>query len=64
MQRTDWHQVAVFKPSLRESIKNFLTKGQRVLVNGKVSYSEYSDADGHKRQATTIIADDVIYFRE
>lgn len=64
VQRADWHQIAVFKPQLRESVKNFLTKGQRVLVNGKISYSELTNAAGEKKLATTIVADEIVFFRE
>ena len=60
-QRTDWHKVVVFKPSLRDSVLKYLTKGQRTLITGKISYSEIVDDSGNKRQATNVIADDVIY---
>lgn len=62
VQRTDWHRIVVFKPQLRESVQNYLKKGQRTLVTGKISYGEIVDAEGNKRQSTSIIADDVIFF--
>lgn len=62
VQRTDWHRVVVFKPQLRESVQNYLKKGQRTLVTGKISYGEITDAEGKTRQSTSIIADDVIFF--
>jgi single-strand DNA-binding protein len=61
VQRTDWHRVAVFKPQLRETVQNYLKKGQRTLVTGKINYGEITDAEGKTRQSTTIIADDVIF---
>ena len=63
MQRTDWHRVCVFKPNLRESVYNFLKKGQRVLVNGRLSYGEIKDEDGNAKPTTAIIAEDVIFFQ-
>ena len=62
MQRTDWHRICVFKPSLRESVYNFMKKGQRVMVNGRLSYGEVKDDDGNARSTTAIIADEVIFF--
>lgn len=60
LQRTDWHRIVVFRPSLRDYVLNYLTKGQRTLVNGRISYSDVTDADGKSRVSTSIIADDVI----
>ncbi|KAK2582528.1 hypothetical protein KPH14_004822 [Odynerus spinipes] len=63
MQKTDWHRVCVFKPNLRQSVYNYLKKGQRVLVNGRLSYGEFKDNEGNSRLTTAIIADDVIFFQ-
>ncbi|XP_043267248.1 single-stranded DNA-binding protein, mitochondrial [Venturia canescens] len=64
MQRTDWHRVCIFKPSLRDTVYNYLKKGQRVLVNGRLSYGEVKDEEGVARPTTAIIADDVIFFAQ
>lgn len=63
MQRTDWHKVVVFKPSLREMVMNYLSKGQRALVNGRITYSDIVDQEGKSRTSTSIIADDIISLR-
>ncbi|XP_011152144.1 single-stranded DNA-binding protein, mitochondrial [Harpegnathos saltator] len=63
MQKTDWHKVCVFKPNLRDAVYNFLKKGQRVMVNGRISYSEFKDEEGNSRPSTAVIADDVIFFQ-
>lgn len=62
-QRTDWHQIAIFRPDLRESTQNYLTKGKRVLLFGRIAYSEYRDKDGNTRNSTSIIADDIAFFQ-
>lgn len=61
-QRTDWHRVVVFKPTLRDTVLQYLRKGQRTLVTGRISYGEITDAEGQKKVATSIIADEVIFF--
>lgn len=61
-QRTDWHQIVVFRPDLRENVKNYLTKGQRVLLNGRITYGEIRDKDGITRNTTSIVADDITFF--
>lgn len=63
IQKVEWHKVIVFKQTLRESTTNYLTKGQRVLVNGKLAYGEIKDRDGVSRATTSIIADDIIFFQ-
>lgn len=62
-QRTDWHRIVVFKPSLRDAVMSYLHKGQRTLVTGKITYGEITDQEGKPRLATSIIADDVVFFQ-
>lgn len=62
VQRTDWHRVVVFKPALRDSVIQYLKKGQRTLITGRISYGEITDQEGKQRMSTSIIADDVIFF--
>ncbi|XP_068627791.1 single-stranded DNA-binding protein, mitochondrial [Battus philenor] len=63
LQRTDWHRISIFKPSLRDTVFKYLKKGQRVYVTGKLSYGEIKLDDGQVRTASTVIADDVIFFQ-
>lgn len=42
---------------------NYLRKGQRTLVTGKVTYGEITDHEGKSRLTTSIIADDVVFFQ-
>lgn len=63
MQKTEWHKICIFKPGLRDSVYDYLKKGQRVLVNGKLNYSEFKDEEGNTHPSTTIIADEVILFQ-
>lgn len=63
-QRTEWHRVVVFKPNLRDTVMEYLKKGNRTMIQGKLSYGEIVDAEGKQRPSTSIIADDVIFFRE
>ena len=62
-QKTDWHRVCVFKPNLRENVFNYMQKGQRVYVTGKIMYGEIKDESGNVQNTTSILADDVIFFQ-
>ncbi|EDV92555.1 single-stranded DNA-binding protein, mitochondrial [Drosophila grimshawi] len=63
-QRTDWHRVVVFKPNLRDTVMEYLKKGQRTMVQGKITYGEITDQQGNQKTSTSIIADDVLFFRD
>lgn len=63
-QRTDWHRIVVFRPNLRDTVMDYLRKGQRAMVQGKITYGEITDQQGNQRTSCSIIADDVIFFRE
>ncbi|GFQ66560.1 single-stranded DNA-binding protein, mitochondrial [Trichonephila clavata] len=60
-QKTDWHRIAIFKASLRETVLEYLKKGNRVYVDGRIVYSEYNDAKGNVCNSTSIVANDVIF---
>lgn len=42
----------------------YLKKGQRTMVQGKITYGEITDQQGAQKATTSIVADDVIFFRE
>ncbi|KAF5284993.1 hypothetical protein FQR65_LT02304 [Abscondita terminalis] len=63
LQRTEWHRVICFKPGLRETIMNYMKKGQRVHVMGRITYGEVKGDDGKSRSTTAIQAEDVIFFQ-
>lgn len=64
LQKTEWHRVVCFKPGLRDTIMNYLKKGQRVHVTGRITYGEIKGDDGSTRFTTAINADEVIFFHQ
>ncbi|XP_051911895.1 single-stranded DNA-binding protein, mitochondrial [Hippocampus zosterae] len=63
-QKTTWHRVSIFKPGLRDVAYQYVKKGARILVEGKLDYGEYVDKNQVRRQATTIIADNIIFLSD
>ncbi|NXD08893.1 SSBP protein, partial [Nothocercus nigrocapillus] len=55
-QKTTWHRISVFRPGLRDVTYQYVKKGSRLFVEGKLDYGEYTDRNNVRRQATTIIA--------
>ncbi|KAM8908408.1 single-stranded DNA-binding protein, mitochondrial isoform 1-T1 [Spinachia spinachia] len=63
-QKTTWHRVSVFKPGLRDIAYQYVKKGARIIVEGKLDYGEYVDKNQVRRQATTIIADNIVFLTD
>ncbi|NXN94263.1 SSBP protein, partial [Rhinopomastus cyanomelas] len=63
-QKTTWHRISVFRPGLRDLTYQYVKKGSRIYVEGKIDYGEYTDKNNVRRQATTIIADSVIFLSD
>ncbi|KAM8980387.1 single-stranded DNA-binding protein, mitochondrial [Sarcophilus harrisii] len=63
-QRTTWHRISVFRPGLRDLAYQYVKKGARVFVEGKIDYGEYTDKNNVRRQATTIIAENIIFLSD
>ena len=54
---TTWHNLVAWNKKAEVMAKIF-TKGQRLYVEGKLNYREYTGKDNVKKQATEIIISD------
>lgn len=52
-EKTEWHKIDVFGP-LAKALKSYITKGKKLLVEGKLTYDEWTDKEGNKRTKATI----------
>ncbi len=52
-QSTEWHRVVLWK-KLAETASEYLKKGSKVLVAGRLRTREWQDQDGVKRYTTEI----------
>lgn len=57
---TSWHRVTVFGRQAEACAKH-LSKGRSVLVDGTLRYDAYTDKNGVRRTATTIVAHSVVF---
>jgi single-strand DNA-binding protein len=55
-EKTEWHRL-VFFGKLADLAKQYLTKGSKVYVEGKISYRKYTNKDGVEVNSTEIIVD-------
>jgi single-strand DNA-binding protein len=57
-ERTEWHSVTLWGKR-GEALSKFLTKGERIFVEGRIQTSSY-EKDGEKRYRTEVVATNII----
>lgn len=59
-KKTTWHNVVVFG-KLALNIASTFTKGDSVIISGRLEQEEYTKKDGSKGKSIRVIADEVGY---
>ena len=59
-EKTDWHRVTVWAETA-EHCARFLAKGAPVYVEGRLANRQWQDREGHKRNATDVVATRVVF---
>ena len=54
-EQVEWHRVVLFS-RLAEIAEQYLKKGSKVFVEGKLQNRDWEDAEGKKRYTTEVIA--------
>ncbi len=57
-READFINIVVWRKQA-ENVKNFVTQGSQVAVEGRIQTRSYDDANGQKRYVTEVIADNV-----
>lgn len=57
-EKTEWHRIVVWD-KLGEICSEYLTKGSKVYIEGKIQTRQWEDKDGNKRYTTEIVARDM-----
>lgn len=55
-ERTEWHRVVFFR-RLAEVVGEYLKKGSKVYIEGKLQTRKWQDQSGQDRYTTEIVAD-------
>lgn len=55
-EKTEWHRL-VFFGKVAELAKQYVTKGSKLYIEGKISYRKYTNKDGVEVNSTEIIVD-------
>jgi len=54
-EKTEWHRIVFFSP-LAEIVENYLRKGSKIYIEGKLQTNKWQDKNGNDRYTTEIIA--------
>lgn len=57
-EQTEWHNIVAWD-KLAEICGEYLRKGSRVYIEGKIQTRKWQDKDGHDRWTTEIVARDM-----
>ena len=57
---TDWHSIVVWD-KLAEACANYVEKGQRLYVAGRLTQNSWTGDDGQRRYRTEIHAQEVVF---
>ena len=58
-ERTSWHNIVMWG-KLAEIAAEYLKKGRKVYIEGRLQYRDYEGKDGNKRYVTEIVASDLV----
>ena len=61
MIRTFWHSIVV-KNGLVNVVENYVTKGQEIAIEGRLTNRSWDDKDGNKRYSTEVVVNELLMF--
>ena len=53
--KTEWHSIVVYNEGLVGVVKNYVTKGSKLYVEGALQTRKWQDKDGNDRYTTEIV---------
>jgi len=59
VERTYWHNVVV-RGGLVNVVENYVSKGQEIAIEGKLTNRTYDDKDGNKKYMTEVFCNELL----
>lgn len=59
IDQTEWHNIVLWR-GLADVADNYLKKGSKVYIEGKLKTRSYQDKDGNTRYTTEVVADQMV----
>lgn len=57
--KTEWHNVVAWNKTA-EIIEQYVSKGQEIAVEGKLTSRSYQDKEGNKRYTSEVVIDELL----
>ena len=57
--RTEWHNIVAWQ-RLAEIVGEYVKKGQKLYIEGRIQTRSWDDKDGQKKYMTEIVANDLV----
>lgn len=54
-EKTEWHSVAIFNENLARLAEQYLKKGSKVYIEGKLETRKWQDQSGQDRYSTEVV---------
>jgi single-strand DNA-binding protein len=54
-EKTEWHRVVIFSEGLAKVAEQYLKKGAKVYIEGKLQTRKWQDKDGNDRYSTEVV---------
>jgi len=54
-EKTEWHHVAIFSEGLVRVCEQYLRKGSKVYIEGKLQTRKWQDKEGNDRYSTEVV---------
>lgn len=54
-ERTEWHNVVIWQEGLTKIAEDYLRKGSKVLIRGKLQTRKWQDQNGNDRYSTEVV---------
>jgi single-strand DNA-binding protein len=59
VENTHWHNIVAWSKTA-EIIENYVTKGQEIIISGKLASRSYETQEGEKRYITEVVCHEVV----
>ena len=60
IEKTQWHQVIAWGKT-GEVCKQYLTKGRRIFIEGRLESRAYTDKEGQQKHAHEVVTDSIVF---
>ena len=60
VEQTEWHKVIAWG-KIAEIIEKYVTKGNEIAIEGKLTHRSYDDKNGEKKYITEVVANELLF---